>query len=120
MRPTLRKKPAAPRGRRRPDPLAKVTDDLKAWFDEDPSKTGRELLCRLQAAHPDTYPDALLRTVQRRLKRWRSDIARALVFEGGGDGRPMMTSDPLRDLETSRVRGLREPSAPDRSPAENP
>ena len=54
---TSRKKPPIPRGRRRPDPLAKVTDDLKAWFDEDPSQTGRELLCRLQAAHPDDYPD---------------------------------------------------------------
>jgi hypothetical protein len=53
VRPTSRKKPPIPRGRRRPDPLAKVTDDLKAWFHEDPSQTGRELLGRLQAAHPD-------------------------------------------------------------------
>ena len=28
----------------------------------------------------DGYPDALLRTVQRRLKVWRADIARDLVF----------------------------------------
>jgi len=62
VRPTSRKKPPAPRGRRRPDPLAKVTDDLKAWFHEDPSQTGRELLGRLQAAHPDDYPDALIRS----------------------------------------------------------
>ena len=40
IRPTSRKKPPIPRGRRRPDPLAKVTDDLKTWFDEDPSQTG--------------------------------------------------------------------------------
>ncbi|WP_296644569.1 hypothetical protein [Roseinatronobacter sp.] len=51
VRPTSRKKPPAPRGRRRPDPLAKVTDDLKAWFHEDPSQTGRELL----AASPVPY-----------------------------------------------------------------
>lgn len=57
-----------------------VTKDLKAWFEEDPSQTGRELLSKLQAEHPDVYPDALLRTVQRRLKVWRGDMARALVF----------------------------------------
>lgn len=80
VRPTSRKKPPVPRGRRRPDPIAMVTKDLKAWFEEDPSQTGRELLSKLQAAHPDVYPDALLRTVQRRLKVWRGDMARALVF----------------------------------------
>jgi hypothetical protein len=84
VRPTSRRKPPIPRGRRRPDPLAKVPDDLKAWFDEDPSKTGHELLCRLQAAHPDAYPDMLLRTVQRRVKIWRAELARSLVFGVSG------------------------------------
>ena len=36
------------RGRRRPDPLVAVTAQLRAWFDADPSRTGRELLERLQ------------------------------------------------------------------------
>jgi len=90
IRPTSRKKPPIPRGRRRPDPLAKVTDDLKAWFDEDPSKTGHELLCRLQAAHPDAYPDMLLRTVQRRVKIWRAELARSLVFGVSGDAHTLM------------------------------
>jgi len=112
-RPTSREKPTAPRGRRRPDPLAEVTGDLKSWFGEDPSKTGRELLSRLQAAHPDAYSDAPLRTVQRRLKTWRGDMAKALVFAGSDDASPMMTSDPLRDLETSRVRGHQQPSEPE-------
>ena len=84
VRPTSRRKPPIPRGRRRPDPLAKVTDGLKAWFDEDPSKTGHELLCRLQAAHPDAYPERLLRTVQRRVKIWRAELARSLVFGASG------------------------------------
>ena len=80
VRPTSRKTPSIPRGRRRPDPLAKVTDDLRAWFHEDPSQTGRELLDRLQTAHPDAYSDGLIRTVQRRVKIWRGEMARALVF----------------------------------------
>ena len=57
VRPTSRRKPSAPRGRRRPDPLAQVTDDLREWFDVDMAQTGRELLPKLQFAHPETYPD---------------------------------------------------------------
>ncbi len=37
VRPTARKKQAAKRGRRRPDPLAAVTDTLRAWFEAEPS-----------------------------------------------------------------------------------
>ena len=44
-----------------------LTADLRAWFDADMARTGRELLSKLQFAHPEAYPDGLLRTVQRRL-----------------------------------------------------
>jgi hypothetical protein len=80
VRPTSQPKPKAKRGRRRPDPLAAVTDDQRSWFEADPSLSGRQLLDRLQAEHPGEYPDGLVRTVQRRLKNWRSALARALVF----------------------------------------
>lgn len=113
VRPTSRKRPPVPRGRRRPDPLAKVADDLKAWFDEDPSRTGRELLCRLQAAHPDSYPDALLRTVQRRVKIWRAELARSLVFGASAKAHTPMPPDALRNMEATRVRGHREPPEAD-------
>jgi hypothetical protein len=83
VRPTSKAKPKAKRGRRRPDPLAAVTDELRAWFDADPSRTARELLTRLKATrsgNPAGYPDAVLRTLQRRLKIWRAEMAQALVF----------------------------------------
>ncbi len=80
VRPTAQAKPKQKRGRRRPDPLVAVTDELRAWFEADPSRTGGELLMRLQAAYPGRYPDGLIRTVQRRLKVWRGEIASALVF----------------------------------------
>lgn len=83
VRPTSRPKPKAKRGRRRPDPLAAVTDELRAWFEADPASTGRQLLERLQETHPASYPDGLVRTVQRRLKIWRSEMAHALVFGRG-------------------------------------
>jgi hypothetical protein len=79
VRPTSKAKPKAKRGRRRPDPLASETEVLRAWFDADPSQTARELLARLKQSDPD-YPDALLRTLQRRLKDWRAEIAHTLVF----------------------------------------
>ena len=79
-RPTATDKPPQKRGRRRPDPLVEVTDQLKTWFMEEPWRSGRELLEKLQADAPDDYPENLLRTVQRRLKGWRSEQARALVF----------------------------------------
>ena len=118
VRPTSRRKPPVPRGRRRPDPLAKVTQELRAWFDEDRSLAGRDLLAKLQTAHPDGYPDALLRTVQRRLKVWRAEIAKQLVF-GTNHGAPiLMAPDAPRDVEASRVRGHQDSSADQSSPTE--
>lgn len=79
-RPTAKEKQSPKRGRRRPDPLIAVTDQLRVWFEDDPAKTGRELLERLQREQPGDYPSSLLRTVQRRLKGWRSEHAWSLVF----------------------------------------
>lgn len=90
----MQAKPKAKRGRRRPDPLAAVTDELRAWFDADPSQTARELLARLKTTHsgdPASYPDAVLRTLQRRLKVWRAAMAHALVFgrtESSAENKP--------------------------------
>lgn len=67
-RPTAVHKTPPKRERRRPDPLLHVTDQLKTWFEDEPWRTGRELLEKLQAEQPNIYPDGLLRTIQRRLK----------------------------------------------------
>ena len=100
VRPTSQPKPKAKRGRRRPDPLEAVTDDLRSLFEADPSLSGRQLLERLQAKHPGEYPDGLVRTVQRRLKIWRSALAHELVF--GRDGAAEASTDPaLRDGSTA-------------------
>jgi hypothetical protein len=80
VRPTARPKAKQKRGRRRPDPFAQVTAQLHAGFDAEPWLTGRQLLERLQAEYPGAYPGRLLRTLQRRLKIWRSEKAHAMVF----------------------------------------
>ena len=79
-RPTARAPGKPKRERRRPDPLVKVTEQLHAWFEAEPWRTSRQLLERLQAAHPGEYPDNLLRTLQRRVKAWRREKATAMVF----------------------------------------
>ena len=68
--------------RRCADPLLTVTAQMREWFDAEPWRTSRELLERLQGEQPDTYPDKLLRTLQRRVKIWRRENAHRLVFGG--------------------------------------
>jgi hypothetical protein len=72
--------------RRRPDPLAAVTAQLREWFDAEPWRTSRELLERLQREQPAAYPDTLLRTLQRRVKVWRRENAHQLVFGASAPG----------------------------------
>jgi hypothetical protein len=80
VRPTSRRPEKKKRGRRRPDPLVSVTAELRAWFEAEPWRTSRELFERLQAAHPGTFPDGQLRTLQRRLKEWRREKSHQMVF----------------------------------------
>jgi len=80
MRPTDRPIVKAKRGRRRPAPLLRATSDLRKWSEAEPWRTGSELLSRLQEEYPGAYPNKLLRTLQRRLKSWRSEQANALMF----------------------------------------
>lgn len=80
VRPTAKPKPTTKRGRRRPDPLAAATAQLHEWFTAEPWRTSRELLVRLQTEIPDTYPETLLRTLQRRVKVWRAEVAHQMVF----------------------------------------
>ena len=66
--------------RTRKDPLEAVIVDLRAWFDEQPDRNAKELLERLKREHPGVVGDGQMRTLQRRLKNWRKEEARRLVF----------------------------------------
>ena len=104
IRPTDRPIAKAKRGRRRPDPLIQATGDLRKWFEAEPWRTGSELLARLQAEYPGAYPDKLLRTLQRRLKTWRSEQANALLF--GSLGKTQKLSEVARPHCVNRLRRL--------------
>ncbi len=88
IRPTSRTKETKKRGRRRPDPLATVTAELRAWFDAEPWRTSRELFERLQMAHPGKFPDGQLRTLQRRVKDWRRERSHEMVFGAAATSQP--------------------------------
>ena len=81
----------APKGRRktvathwwrtRPDPFAESWPLVEAWLAAEPNITAKELMLRLTSQLPDLYPTgAQLRSLQRRVKGWRAQWARQLVF----------------------------------------
>jgi hypothetical protein len=80
VRPTSRPKEKVKRGRRRPDPFATVTLQLREWFEAEPWRTSHELFDRLRSEQLGIFPPGQIRTLQRRLKGWRSEIAHKLVF----------------------------------------
>ena len=66
--------------RSRKDPFESTWPEVRRWAEAEPELTGSQLMQRLQARYPGAYPDGQLRTLQRRLKRWRGEMARALVL----------------------------------------
>jgi hypothetical protein len=81
VRPTHLQKPRTRRyWRTRPDPFEGVWPRVRAWLDVEPDRTAKELLERLQTEYPGQFSAANLRTLQRRVKAWRADAARRLVF----------------------------------------
>lgn len=60
VRPMAQAKLKPKRGRR-PSPLVTVTEELRTWFEAEPSRSGGELLARFQATYPLRYADGLTR-----------------------------------------------------------
>src|SRR3954463_14770429 len=55
---------------------------------DEPTATAKELFQRLQARMPGLFTAGQLRTLQRRVKQWRTEIARRLVSGASGDTYP--------------------------------
>ena len=67
--------------RTRADPFAESWPVVEGWLAAEPNLAARELLARLSQRLPDLYPTgAQLRTLQRRVKAWRAERAKQLVF----------------------------------------
>ena len=70
--------------RTRKDPLEGVWGEVLVWLQVEPDATGKALMARLQSKHPDRFTAAQLRTMQRRVKEWRSIVAKNLVYASPG------------------------------------
>ena len=71
-----------PGTRTRKDPFEGVSGEVLVWLLAEPDATGKVLMARLQSEHPDRFTEAQLRTMQRRVKEWRSIMAKKLVYAG--------------------------------------
>jgi hypothetical protein len=72
--------------RTRADPFAESWPLVEGWLMAQPNITAKELMVRLSNQLPDLYPTgAQLRTLQRRVKTWRTLWARQLVFTATAD-----------------------------------
>ncbi|WP_230683048.1 integrase catalytic domain-containing protein, partial [Variovorax paradoxus] len=81
-RPTHRKQPKAKHWwRNRPDPFADAWPVVEGWLIAEPSVQASVLMDRLAAMIPDAYASkAQLRTLQRRVKAWRSERVKEMVL----------------------------------------
>jgi hypothetical protein len=80
VRSTHRKPNTGPRHwRTRVDPFENTWPLLESWLNERPDANAKELIQRLQASGNVVQPGQL-RTLQRRVKTWRTEIARRLIL----------------------------------------
>jgi hypothetical protein len=81
VRPTHRKRSSGPRTyRTRVDPFEAVWPQVQQWLNEQPDANAKDLFHRLRESMPGAFAPGQLRTLQRRVKQWRSEVARQLVF----------------------------------------
>jgi hypothetical protein len=66
--------------RTRPDPFEEVWPMLQQWLNEEPHETAKGLFRRLNSEMPNRFKPGQCRTLQRRVKEWRTAIARRLVL----------------------------------------
>ena len=81
VRATHRKQATGPRDwRTRVDPFRDVWPLVEEWLNEQPDATAKALFERLQTRTSTPFAPGQLRTLQRRVRDWRTAIARQLVL----------------------------------------
>ena len=99
VRPTHRKPFTGPRHwRTRVDPFESVWPMVEQWLDDQPDANGKSIFKRLQLLMPGAFPPGQLRTLQRRVREWRTAIARRLVL---GSDHAMPESQEQRKEEVT-------------------
>lgn len=72
-----------PMGRPRLEAMEMAWAQVEAWLQLDPACTTVAILARLKNEFPELISNKQIRTLQRRVKEWRSQYARQLVFGPG-------------------------------------
>ena len=70
------------------DPFESVWPQVEQWLNQQPDVTAKELFERLQAQMPAPFEPGQLRTLQRRVKEWRTAVVRQLVLGVNGEADP--------------------------------
>jgi hypothetical protein len=66
--------------RTRPDPFEDVWPTVQVWLNDEPNATAKDLFLRLNTEQRGRFKPSQLRTLQRRVKEWRTAIAQRLVL----------------------------------------
>jgi hypothetical protein len=93
--------------RTRMDPFAEVWAEIEQWLEANPTRTAKSIFTELQQRDPDRYPTAQLRTLQRRIAKWRTTMITTFDDQ-------WIQEEILAD--TSRPRPLRAVTMPDEVP----
>jgi hypothetical protein len=98
-----RRKPVPKRG----SMLDPVRDEFHGWLEVEPGLSAKDVLARLQAQAPERFQDTQLRTVQRAVKAWRAQSARAIILGARAALTSLMPVDLMDEPSAS-------PTAPQR------
>jgi len=84
--------------RTREDPFEKAWEEICKWLKNNPERTATSLLSNLQKLYPGQYHDNQLRTLQRRVQKWR---AKAIItFDDSWIDEEILTKNILpKDLK---------------------
>ena len=81
VRPTHAQRSMKPRHwRTRKDPFEAVWSEVLNWLQHEPDATAKSLFQRLQSNQPGRFTDGQLRTLQRRIREWRTIMAKDLIY----------------------------------------
>ena len=69
---------------------------IEQWLNEQPDATAKTLFHRLQTQAQIPFEAGQLRTLQRRVKEWRTAIARRLVLGASAEAEQFETADVTR------------------------
>lgn len=98
-----RQKPRVPHyWRTREDSFKNVWEEISKWLENNPERTATSLLSDLQNLYPGQYLDNQLRTLQRRVQKWR---AKAIItFDDNWINEDLLTENTLpKNLKAENV-----------------